>query len=210
MAQLVPRKGTRSESSVLSASVAMLRPRLAYRLLGCGRLHPIGGLDRPDCHARQRRRAQQQCRPHHERNLSLHLSPPVCWLSHCWDDRLGGGVRRGRGFAQKSASRAATLKEMATELVSRRERAPRRPPDEEQGGHRAGAAVRRSARAIVTRCFAAAGRLGETIETPQQRGLTRARGANQDERAAPLYPDRHVFEDGGRELAAGSSIRRQA
>jgi hypothetical protein len=54
-----------------------------------------------------------------------------------------------------------------------------------------------------------AGRLGQTVETPQQRGLARARGTEQDERATALHPDRHVFGDGGRRLPAGSIIGEQ-
>jgi len=49
--------------------------------------------------------------------------------------------------------------------------------------------------------YDSAGRLDQTVETPQQCGLARSRGAEQDERAAALHRDRHVLEDGGRWLA---------
>ena len=53
---------------------------------------------------------------------------------------------------------------------------------------------------------ATAGWLGQTVETPQQRGFARARGAEQDERAAALHPDRHVLQDGRRRPAVDSII----
>jgi hypothetical protein len=51
---------------------------------------------------------------------------------------------------------------------------------------------------------AAARRLGETVETAEQGGLARARGAEEDEGAAALHRHRHVFEDSDGWLATPS------
>src|SRR6266446_5576065 len=77
---------------------------------------------------------------------------------------------------------------------------------------------------MVTRCFSppdiagieradlsavephvAGGRL-QTVETPEECGLARARRADQDERIASLDPDRHVLEDRDRRVVGGSRV----